>query len=221
MGWLPYREWQRREDAFMRIALDGAITTRQLMRQHGLRSSALGDRVKRVERDVKVTASTRRPTRVTFLTTDLMKLGGVKLREYALLAEIRAVLKAPLHEWETPYTDPDKLIFRGGTSEPDALWRQRHKPLVAIEADAGAYSSKRVMAKAEAFAEVFSKQIWGCLSERRQESLVGWLSEVGVDFEVEVANPFAAVEEEEPQAEGRPGEEGGQSQDEDDDMPLF
>lgn len=220
MGWLPYREWRRREDAFLSIALDGAITTRQLMRQHGLRSSALGDRVKRVKRDVKVTASTQRPTRVTFLTTDLMALGGVKLREYALLAEIRAVLKAPIHEWETPYMDPDKFIFRGGTSEPDALWRQRHKPLVAIEADAGAYSSKRVMAKAEAFAEVFSKQIWGCPSERRQESLVGWLSEVDIDFDVVVANPFAPAEEEKPQAEEKPGEEGGRALDQDD-MSLF
>src|SRR5690606_11867376 len=126
-----------------------------------------------------------------------------------------------LHEWETPNVDTDRMIFRGGTSEPDALWRQRHKPQVAIEADAGAYSHKRVMAKAEAFAELFSKQIWGCLSERRRESLVAWLSEVGINFDVVVANPFAAVEEEEPQAEGSPGEEGGQSQDEDDDMLPF
>lgn len=199
MDFLPYHEWSRREEAFLSIDHDGAITTRQLMRHHGLRSGDLGGRVKRVVRDVGVTASTRRPSRVTFLTTSLTRLGGTQLREYALLAEIRAVLKVGVGSWESPHVDPDRLLFRGGTSEPDALWQPRHGPWVAIEADAGAYSRKRVQAKAAAFAEVFHKQIWGCPSERRKESLEKWLREVGADFDVVVANPFTPVREGETQ----------------------
>ncbi len=104
---------------------------------------------------VALTARARKIRRVDFVALRLVTLAPAALRHLCGIAEIRWQLGELVRTW-----DASLAPVLEGADQPDAVAATRDG-LVAIEYDAGAYSSAQVRKKAQTFHAVFGRQVWG------------------------------------------------------------
>ena len=104
----------------------------------------------------------------------VQRLGPPLLRHLAGVGEMRHLLGAPPSQWRT---DTHRVHYR---EHPDAYWYARTGP-IAIEYDAGSYSTALLARKVETFALRFAGQYWGAPTKRKAESLRLRLAPFGLE----------------------------------------
>ncbi len=111
--------------------------------------------------------------RVSFyaLERKATRMNASSLRHLAGVAEMRRLLKAPRESWKS------EAGTRFAAEQPDALWFTPAGE-VAVEYDAGSYSSKQILAKTLTFRR-YERQIWGSPSRKRVQHLSAFLLEAG------------------------------------------
>ncbi|MCA9839202.1 MAG: hypothetical protein KC422_19985 [Trueperaceae bacterium] len=97
------------------------------------------------------------------------------LRHLAAVAEMRRCLQVKREDWS--FVPEASFSFE----KPDALWQSPFGE-IAIEFDAGSYSSQKIKHKIEAFKR-YSAQRWGSSSQKRVLRLSGHLQASGVVHE--------------------------------------
>jgi hypothetical protein len=107
------------------------------------------------------------------------------LRHLAGVAEMRHILKVPpvKERWRT---DSHRIHFR---EEPDAVWFSPRGP-IAIEYDAGSYTTALLHRKSKTFSRRYVAQFWGAPTERKAASLRTKLSGLGLEPEYVLVAPW-------------------------------
>ncbi len=114
---------------------------------------------------VALTARARTIRRVDFVALRPLSTTSTALRHHCGIAEVRWRLGARVRAWDAACA-PNI----GRDEHPDAIAEALHG-LLAVEYDAGSYSSEQIQEKAHTFHVVFGQQIWGAPSAAR----VQWL----------------------------------------------
>ena len=148
------------------LEVDQAISVGQAVRHYGLGADDLPGKVVPIEAFVAATHGGNRYRQVAFvaLSKRLARLSGASLRHLSGVAETRRLLGAPPSSWQ-------RLAARRRPHRPDALW---HSPqgTVAVEYDAGSYSSAQVTLKLDRLRRAgYAGQFWGTPSAARRRHL--------------------------------------------------
>lgn len=155
------------------LQTDRALSDGQLRRHYGLDTSQLGKPFLHCKAFCAPTYGSQAYARVTFVTLErkVTRLGAASLRHLAGAAEMRRLLGAPREAWRSD------AQARSAVEVPDALWFTPQGE-IAIEYDAGSYSTKRISAKAFAYRR-YAGQVWGSPSRKHVAHLTRLLQAVG------------------------------------------
>ena len=161
------------ESFYLDLETDKVLSEGQMLRHYGCSIDSVPDDLHIFSAFLATThhSMTYREVRFVTLERKYARLPVSAVRHLAGVAEMRKLLAAPRSEWHS----------EAGTSfaseQPDAIWKSEQGD-VAIEYDAGSYSSKKIRQKIYTFRR-FEGQIWGSSSQRRVEHLERFLQEAG------------------------------------------